>query len=219
METESISVCLCGLDLRLCHVNPSNDADLWFSNFLFNKCETSSIKNDSLSSKLGIYLWFLNVLKGTKTDSKFEFMNFINHFPNSLYKWLEAKANTSFETQVKNINRTGFGEFYGEGLFKARNLPFKDNLIKNHIVIYLVDQLSTKNKFDISALLFTVSESASILSTTYDDIYRLYEEGYLIAKTRLTKQAVIPVYLPVFTLGNVLGLYLSGYGETKQSSR
>ncbi|EDM65936.1 hypothetical protein PE36_08041 [Moritella sp. PE36] len=220
--TESITYCCCGYDLRTYRALKSDPINVELSKLVTNakadKNNDSILYQVDLSHRYGALLWFYLQHNDDTSNLQSSYVSFgraISYFsdwPNDLYSTFEAMVNKAEITQVVAFNKMPFSDVFGSLLLDASKLPSRNvthNFILRDITSYLINLVRTHAKSkhpNIADTLLTILEVAALLSTSHEQIYRLYETGHLIIAVRLKQFHRLSVNIPAFHLRHVIEL-------------
>ena len=132
-----------------------------------------------------------------------------------LYQELDQVVVQSGIKLTQTYNRTAFNAVFGDLLLECSRLPMRDigrNFVLKAVVEYLQGVVS-KNPREVHAniadLLLSLNEVSALLSTSYEQVYRLYQEGYLPLGYRPFSMTKLAAGTPAFHLRNVIELKLA----------
>lgn len=218
-KSELITHCECGFDLRDASIRDASADNIALSKLVV---EGERLEAQSITSWLGALLWFIRIHKGMISDSKWgepDISGAVEYFaswPISLEQELKKMADSADMKLVKAFNHSDFSEVFGDLLFASRKLPSSD-LRQNFILKAIIEFLhklvrdNPKSKVaNIGDLKLTVPETAALLTTSTEQVYRLYEEGYLQSSTRFKLHSKLTPNYAVFFLRHVIELRASG---------
>ncbi len=222
LRDELLSKCSCGFDLAEASVSPASADKLQLSRLvtgdIFDSCNPL-LQSRSLSIRNGALLWHcLHTGSATVDDITFdsyglaEAIGYFEDWPASLMQELEAAASNADQKLLKDFNKTAFQHIFGDILLTSRWLPVSD-LSQNFVLATVIEFLSAlvdshpKSKLaNVADLLLTVPEAAAVLSTTHEQIYRLYQEGYLELAFKPQLHQKLAAHKPAFYLRQVVEL-------------
>lgn len=218
-DTEQIETCDCGFDLRDVVTTVASSEQIAISQLVV---EGEGQNTLSISHWLGALLWFSRYKQpqlALNTVDEPEFSRavvFFSRWPNAFVRDLEGVAAQAEMKLVRGFNHTCFSEVFGELLSSSRKLPSSDtqqNFILKAVIDFL-EQLVRDNpktkEANIADLKLTVVEAAALLTTSTEQVYRLYEEGYLHSSVRFKLHSKLSPNDAVFFLRHVVELRMAG---------
>lgn len=226
-ESEKIALCECGYDLRKAEVAKSTLEQIAISKLVL---EGESEKALSITNWLGSLLWYSRHSQSQLVNNALgepdfsQAIQYFSNWPASFYHELEGVVQNAEMKLLKSFNHTRFNEVFGELLTSVRKLPSRD-LRQNFVLKAVIDflqQLVRDNpktkEANIADLRLTVVETAALLTTSIEQVYRLYEEGYLQSSRRLEMHCKLSPDDAVFFLRHVMELRLSGMSSDYSSN-
>ncbi|WP_448565929.1 TniQ family protein [Thalassotalea ganghwensis] len=187
IDQESITHCSCGFDLRTANTELTCHKDHLVSAAFFNK----EIVNDNplladidLSGKFSAIAWYQARKKTHDFDSE-EIITYFRNWPECLANELSELKKQAKMKLLNEFNKTPFSFIFGQLItdsFSLSQNKSEPHFITNFIskfLFELVDENPRRNEPNIADMLLTISETAAILSTSYEQVYRLYETGIL----------------------------------------
>tara|TARA_R110001583_G_scaffold96841_1_gene241533 strand:- start:4516 stop:5754 length:1239 start_codon:yes stop_codon:yes gene_type:complete len=222
LRHELLSKCSCGLDLAEASVSPASEDKLQLSRLVTGDVFDSRnplLQTQSLSVRNGVLLWhFLHTGSAKAGDIELDSsglasaIGYFEDWPASLMQELEAAASNADQKLLKDFNKTAFQHIFGDILLASRWLPVSD-LSKNFVMATVMEFLSSlvdshpkSKRANVADLLLTVPEAAAVLSTTHEQVYRLYQEGYLELAFKPQLHQKLAAYKPAFYLRQVVEL-------------
>ncbi|KLV05258.1 hypothetical protein C9I92_10730 [Photobacterium ganghwense] len=218
-DTEQIETCSCGFDLRDAGTNVASSEQIAISQLVVEGEMQNAL---SISHWLGALLWFyrykqsqlsLNVVKEPEFGRAVEYFS---QWPNAFVRDLHELATQAEMKLVRGFNHTRFSEVFGDLLSSSRKLPSSDtqqNFILKAVIDFL-QQLVRDNpkakETNIADVKLTVVEAAALLTTSTEQVYRLYEEGYLQSSVRFKLHSKLSPNDAVFFLRHVVELRMAG---------
>jgi hypothetical protein len=221
-KSEVISNCECGQDLTQIQPEKATDEALIISKLIADENTSYSHvlakSNPSLRNGALLFYWLRHHDRQIESVSSFDFtgaIQYFNHWPASLYAELDQDVAKASNTQIKDFNKTAFQDVFGPILQHARisQTPNADsNFVQAALVKYLIFFVSNNPKSKISNLgdlLLNISETATLLACSYEQVYRFYEEGYLQLSFSPVLHLKLSVGTPAFYLRQVIELLLA----------
>lgn len=224
MQSDSLTHCRCGFDLRTATTAPANQEALQLASLAAGMSMQSNnplFTTEHHSVRFGALLWFqqwksrspegvgeASVLAGA--------MGFFASWPDSFRGELQQQVDLALLKQTKPFNHTAFSEVFGMLIADSRQLPMRDlgrNFILRTLFEYLTDLVVANPKTrvaNLGDLLLSALEAAALLSTTVEQVYRLQQEGLLAMAIRPASRATLSPHAPAFRLRQVI--------EVRQSS-
>ncbi len=222
-RTESFTVCICGFDLRNAPIKPASKTNLVLSRIIAGDLIESAsplLSISDLSIRFGLILWYLRHQK-YKTSEFVEHgflhnvvpaISYFDNWPHGLHHELDVLVNSAELKLVQTFNKTGFSTIFGDLILSCQNIPVREiqhNFILNTVTDYLVElvRLNPKGKqANIADLLLSVMEVSILLNTSHDQVYRLYQEGYLALSFKPKLHNKLSRHQPAFYLRQVIEL-------------
>lgn len=144
-----------------------------------------------------------------------EAIDYFELWPNSFYAELNSDMAIALDTQTRNFNKTAFLNVFGPILQQvsipsAKNID--SNFIRDALVNFLIALVSNNPKSktpNLGDLLLNISETASLLACSHEQIYRFYEEGYLQLSFSPVLHQKLSIGTPAFYLRQVIELLLA----------
>lgn len=218
-ESEQIIYCECGFDLREAVPESGTFEYIAISRLVV---EGDTQNAFSITNWLGALLWYSRfkqrqIIHNEFSEPKLELaVEYFSNWPEAFERDLVEVVNLAEMKLVKGFNHTRFSDVFEELLFSARKLPSSD-LRQNFVLKAVIDflqQLVRDNpktkEANIADVKLTVLEAAALLTTSKEQVYRLYEEGYLQSSTRLKLHSKLSPNDAVFFLRHVMELRWSG---------
>ncbi|ELC3206693.1 TniQ family protein [Vibrio parahaemolyticus] len=212
-ETESISQCECGFDLRNAQIEDATEAELLVARWLsgYDSNPLGLLKAEvKLSERFGFLLWYVNRY-GNIDDLSFKsFVEYCEGWPNALWLELDELKDKTEVVRVKEWKQLFFSEAYGGLLLECRQLPSRQlsqNTVLTQVLAYFINLIRdtpVQLKGNISDVLLSPLEASTLLSCTTDEIYRLYEFGEIKAAIRPKIHAKLATHEAAFTLRSVI---------------
>ncbi len=125
---------------------------------------------------------------------------------------LEQQAALSGGKLVCDYNKTSFHDVFGNIVGISRLLlkayPESDFVLTplENFLARLVDQNPQSRVPNVADLLISMPEAAILLSTSYEQAYRLYEEGYLRCAVKFKSHEKLVNGIGVFYLREIMEL-------------
>lgn len=226
-KTEQLTHCECGFDLRDASTITASPEHIAISQLVVEGENKNAL---SITSWLGTLLWFSrfkqkHVAQNAFGESEFEqAVQYFASWPQNFELELESVVSQAEMKLVKGFNHTRFSDVFGELLVSSRKLPSSDtrqNVVLKAVIdfLQLLVRVNPKTKeANIADLKLTVMETAALLTTSREQVYRLYEEGYLQSSTRLKLHSKLSPNDAVFFLRHVMELRWSGMASDYSSN-
>ncbi|USD58998.1 TniQ family protein [Vibrio sp. SCSIO 43140] len=212
-NTESITHCECGFDLRESEVKAAPNAELMTAKWLSgeNSLEAGLMsKAMTISERFGVLLWYLNRYGDTDDISFDSFVDYCSAWPSSLEQELDSLVEKADVIRIKDWRKVFFSEAFGSVLKDCRHLPSRE-LSKNVVLTEMLNKLSklvadnpASSKGNIADVLLSPLEASTLLSCTTDEVYRLYEFGEIKAAIRPRMHTKIASHESAFTLRSIV---------------
>ncbi|MGE4261606.1 TniQ family protein [Shewanella sp.] len=211
---ESITHCSCGFDLTKAIASESSK-DLLQLSGCFDTGQSQRLPNVlspiSVSERLSALLWFHKRYSRPLLDG----IDYFEKWPSQLYRELdEITANTE-QYMLDVFNRTFFSKVYGDIIATAANfdsISRGNSFIHRTVMSYFsafterFPRSKTPNQAD---LLLSIAETAAVLNTSIEQVYRLLEDGLLVSAKRLASHQKIEPHVGLFYLRQVFELRTS----------
>ena len=201
--SERFSQCNCGAKLKT--TAPASEADIAVSEGL------SGADAHDLVGKL---TWFAYQYGQDQEHASFNeaFIAYFKYWPDNFFAELDEKASRAREKQLRPYNHTKFDSVFGD-VIKVSKVAGPNVLRTNIIVDSLLEFFSDlveknpKQKHpNIADLLVNSSDAATLIGTTLEQVFRLYQEGQLTCCERLNKNERLQPDRCVFYLRQVVEL-------------
>lgn len=127
-------------------------------------------------------------------------------------KELEEQASLSGDKLICDYNKTSFHDIFGNivGISRLLLKPYPENDFVlaplENFLARLVDQNPQTRVPNVADLLISMPEAAILLGTSYEQAYRLYEEGYIKCAFRLKSHEKLLNGIGVFYLREIIEL-------------
>ena len=220
---ESITRCSCGFDFTKHQAIPAVADDFKLAWALYNSDE--SVQNRLLSEtkldvKIAAIAWYQRRHNIESFDSQ-QILNYFECWPSIFRAELEQKSEQAELQLIDTFNNTSFRDVFGDLIVHSFNLSrsrSERHFIAETVLEYLVALVSNNpktSKANIADLLLNIAETAALLSTSYEQVYRLYESGVLKVAFRQKLNHKLASREPAFYLRQVIELKKS-YGHSFQ---
>ncbi len=202
IESELITHCFCGFDLRKCDQEPADAESYW----QLNPEAFSAFGDCSFSEKLAV----LSLLERLAPDKNHEVL--LREGIDIFSRLLEERISEQFTLATKPLSQLPFRTLSAgliDELSRVSNLP--QDLISGVIKAILIKALDTP-KTSLGCIgdsLLSARECAFLLQSSVNDIYRLYETGVLSPAIRLSSKQALQSYQTIFRLRDIAGFTLS----------
>lgn len=221
LTSENITECECGFDLKNAPTQNADPLRVLLSrltigdSFDFGKT-TLGLCNQS--TRFGALLWyhleFVGNLEGDaiNVEGLSGAIEFFKKWPESFHSAMDRRLATWEASRYIEYNHTPFRKIFGDVLLHSSRLPSKDlshNFVLRELLAYLSNLVLSHPKSktaNVGDVLLTLSETASLLSTSYEQVERLYQEGFLKLTYRPHQQTTILPHKPAFRFRNVIEL-------------
>ncbi len=187
----------------------------------FDNTKNPLLTTPNLSLRFGVLLWYYRRFHSQQPygDDCGEVLthaiSYFEHWPENFYAELKHQIDSHYEYQIKRSNQTAFKDVFGTLLTESHRLPMPDigrNFILKAVVEFLTNQtpINPISKTpNIGDVLITPQEAACLLSTEIEQVYRLYQEGFIALAVKPSIEWHISSYLPAFYLREVIELRLA----------
>jgi len=221
LDSEVIGHCQCGYDLSLAPVTPADQKSLWLSNLVV-RCDLAGHspleETRSFSIRYAALLYFC-IINDADVNNEEEIekmlreaVGFYTCWPRIFNESLSSDLDLSKAKLVKGYNKTAVSFALGSKVLASdliRGLPLKENFILKEVLSFLSDVVASHPKSNLpnyGDMLLTVKESAALLQTTQEQVYLLFEDGYLLSSSKISSHVRFPPSQPVFFLRQVMEL-------------
>lgn len=224
IENQSITHCLCGFLLSEAEVASSKSANVILANSLISSDANATnilLKQPSLTHRLAALLWYKKRY-GKSNNSSFEgAIEYFERWPEIFYQELDTITQGAESRLIKLFNHTEFRSIFGELILYSRCLLPDDkdpHFINSAVICYLQRLTDTHPKMkkpNVADMLISISETAVVLGTTHEQVYRLYQDGILTSAFRQSMAHRIEPFKGVFFLRQVIE-YKNSFGNERQ---
>jgi len=213
--SEAFLECDCGC--KLTSSEQLNDADFKIASAL------ASISSQKI---VGLISWFAKVKQLDVTDADFNrtFVDYFSTWPDGFNAELDLLTNNARLKQLNPFNKTKFNSVYGnmirDGQIAATSN--RKNKVIDEIINYFVELVDSNPKAkhpNIADLLLCTFDTAVLLNTTTEQVYRLYQEGFLNCAYPQKKHEQLRADSHVFYLRQVIELQQAFAAETPQTKK
>lgn len=220
---ESITTCCCGHELAGSDVHQAERSALALSRNLIESDGSSSnplFSHASASQRMAALLWFQKRFNKSH-DAFTEAVDYFEDWPNVYYSELETIEVSAKLKLLDAFNRTSFRTVYGDLIKHARCLypdEYEPHFIYLATLEYLEQLVARHPKTrhaNIADTLLSIAETAVVLNTTHEQVYRLYQDGILHSAIRQSLHKRIDPNEGVFFLRQVIE-YRSSFGGVAQ---
>ncbi|QFU02073.1 hypothetical protein FIU83_10510 [Halomonas sp. THAF5a] len=221
LDSEMIGHCRCGYDLSRASVKSADPKSIWLSELVVQQdlggCSPLE-KTGSFSIRYAALLYFCIVNDADVNNEEEvermlrEAVDFYTCWPRAFHEVLSSDLEFSKAKLVKSYNKTALSFALGSKLSAStliKGLTLQENFILNEILVFLdgvVNSYPKSKHPNYGDMLLTVKEAAALLQTTHDQVYLLYEDGYLHSSSKIGSHARFPPNQPVFFLRQVIEL-------------
>lgn len=208
-----IGHCRCGYDLSRASVKSADPKSIWLSELVVQQdlggCSPLE-KTGSFSIRYAALLYFCIVNDADVNNEEEvermlrEAVDFYTCWPRAFHEVLSSDLEFSKAKLVKSYNKTALSFALGSKLSAStliKGLTLQENFILNEILVFLdgvVNSYPKSKHPNYGDMLLTVKEAAALLQTTHDQVYLLYEDGYLHSSSKIGSHARFPPNQPVF---------------------
>lgn len=221
VRDEVLLRCTCGFSLSEALLEQATAAELEISRLVSGHTFDSDnplLNSTSLSLRFGAIYWYLLRYQpefANENESYASAIEYFENWPNCLTQELSVIEDSSDEYLVQAFNKTAFKHLFGDLLWISRRLPSTHpakNFVLAEVIAFLrglVDRHPKGKNSNVADVLLTVSEAATLLVTTHEQVYRLYQEGSLELAFMPPLHQKLSVYQPAFYLRQVVELSLA----------
>ena len=227
IENESITHCLCGFelasDISKAKALSVKNKDVELLQCLMNS--ETSINNPlfnetTQSQRFTALLWYQDRYSKTDVFCLNDAADFFNKWPDNFYNELNHLSKNADMKLIDLFNKTAFSFIFGKLIL---SVPYsiqregQPHFIRIALLKYLTDLIENNPKAkkpNIADTLVSVTEAAIILGTSYEQIYRLHQDGILQSASRQKMNTRIDPHANAFYLRQVIE-YKSSFGDDK----
>lgn len=214
LRSESITHCSCGFDLRTAIASAASKEQIQLARCFDNGAQPSLpnvLSSASVSERLVALLWFHKRYSHQLLDA----VKYFDKWPFHLYQELDEITDNAEQYMLNAFNRTAFSKIYGNIIVTAallNSMSSNASFIHNAVMAYFTafpehfPRSQTPNQAD---LLLSIAETAVVLNTPIEQVYRLLEDGILVCAKRLACHQKIDPNVGLFYLRQVFELRLS----------
>ena len=223
IENESITHCSCGFELSCANTSPVNALDIEHLNKLLDKNERNEshplFNNTTLTERFAALLWYQERYSQTDNFCLDDVVGYFNKWPAVFYKELDELSKNAEMKLIDLFNKTEFKFIFGDAILscpntqKQKELHFIYRALLDYLVTLVESNPKTK-KPNAADLLVSVLEAATLLGTSVEQVYRLYQDGILQTAFRHKMNQRINPYKGAFFLRHVIE-YKTSFGNDK----
>jgi len=200
--SEAFLECSCGY--KLTSSEQLNDADFKIAFVL---------AGNNSQKIVGLISWFAKVKQLDVNDADFNlaFVNCFSTWPEGLTAELNLLTNNARLKQLNPFNKTKFNSVYGDLICDGQIAATSNrkNKVIDEIINYFVELVDSNPKAklpNIADLLLCTFDTAVLLNTTTEQVYRLHQEGFLNCAYPQKKHEQLRADSHVFYLRQVIEL-------------
>jgi len=162
--------------------------------------------------KLSTIAWFQKRYFDLDCFDNEAIINYFEKWPQNFYQELDEIAKNAELKLIDTFNKTSFTSIFGNLISSSNLLPENKNgvhfvwIIVENYLLDLVSKNPKSQKPNIADLLISIAEASAILSTSYEQVYRLYESETLKAAFRLKIKQKLTTNEGIFFLRQVVEL-------------
>ena len=136
-------------------------------------------------------------------------LEYFSRWPESLNNELQGCVDTAEQRLIAGFNKTSFQHVFGNMILSASYFPSEhanQNFILDEVLAFLAALVLDNPKIkraNIADVLLSVAEVAVVLATPHEQVYRLYQEGFLELSLRLPSKTKLGSHTPAFYLRQV----------------
>lgn len=220
IENQSIGNCSCGYDLSKAPTSIPSSEEYKLAIFMMEQKQVPNavlFNNKPLSHYFASLIWFQHRYQVFDSFNYMDLLNYFNSWPDSFHGELHKISSSAETLLIIPFNQTSFHFIFGDLILRAEAIntyDHKKHFIHEALIDYLcqlVNNHQKSTKPNIADILLSVTETAIILSTSNEQVYRLFEHGILQAAFNLKIQKRINANEGIFFLRQVIEFYQS-YG-------
>lgn len=207
----------CGCGLKITSSEQLNDADFKIA---------SALASSNSQKIVGLVSWFAKAKQLDVSDADFNcaFVDYFSTWPDGFNAELDLLTNNARLKQLNPFNKTKFNSVYGnvirDGQIAATSN--RKNKVIDEIINYFVELVDSNPKAkhpNIADLLLCTFDTAVLLNTTTEQVYRLHQEGFLNCAYPQKKHERLRADSHVFYLRQVIELHQAFAAETPQTKK
>ncbi len=204
--SEAFLECECGAAIR--PAAKANQANLKLAN---------ALAGNAVAKLVGLLAWFSQWQSISYDEDEFSvlFVSYFSNWPSGFEDELNKTAELAKVKQLRPFNHTPFNDVFGN-LLKNSKLACAGsqgyNTVQLAVITFLtklVEQNPKKKHPNLGDLLLSMLDAAVILGTSTEQVFRLYEEGFLAAAQQPKKNTFLKPSDNVFYLRQVIELQQS----------
>lgn len=220
IKNESITHCSCGFELSCADAHSVNKIDVeLLQNLMLSETSIDNplFNKTHLSQRFSALLWYQNRYSKPDIYCLNEAADFFSQWPENFYKELNYLSENAEMKQIDLFNKTVFSFIFNDLILSISRCIQSDgqlNFIRVALMDYLiilVEKNPKSKKPNVADMLLSVSEVAIILGTSYEQVYRLYQDGILQNAFRYKMNRRIDPHAGVFFLRQVIE-YKTSFG-------
>jgi hypothetical protein len=231
LENGSVTHCLCGYEFALATTAKADELTFLLSKSLINADPVSSnplLNVRSASQRFAALVWYQERYSDGTENVFRDAVLYFNDWPKNFYQELDKVTLGAEQRLIDWFNKTPFYQLYGDIILRSQCLyPYDKE--PHFIYLALMDYLELlvqsnpkSTKPNVADMLVSVAETAVMLATTNEQVYRLYQEGVLKHAFRQPLRQRIDPDTAIFHLrqvieykssfgANSIGMYLSAW--------
>tara|TARA_R110002050_G_scaffold46605_1_gene109571 strand:- start:7497 stop:8723 length:1227 start_codon:yes stop_codon:yes gene_type:complete len=229
IENESIDHCVCGFEFIKASSAKACQQDIKLSGCLISGNDSSSsplFTSVSATHRFSALAWHQK-----RYPEEHQYIDAIEYFeawPDNFYRELDTITSHADLRLVNLFNKTAFKFIYGDLILQSQCIHPEEkepHFIHSALMEYLHNLVKShpkSKKPNIADMLVSVAETAALLSTNYEQVYRLYQDGILSSGYRQKMKQRVDPHVGVFYLRQVIeykasfgvnarGVYLSSW--------
>lgn len=188
IENGSITHCSCGYEFASAAVMRAEGAALLLSRCIIHADSASSnplLSLPSTSQRFAALIWYQDRYSNNTECNFSDAVEYFDEWPKKFYQELELISLGAEQRLIDWFSKTPFRYIFGDIILRSQCLyPIdKDShFIRSALMNYLelmVHANPKSKKPNAADMLVSVAETAVILATTHEQVYRLYQEGIL----------------------------------------
>lgn len=220
--SESLCTCSCGVDLRNAETKPAEEWEIEISRLIAGELSEQGhplLGLHSLSMRFACFLWFqlysrhkMNSCGKVDVSALKDAVEYFSNWPDVFLIELKARAESAKDYLVKDFNHTRVQYVFGN-IILISHLLFgysgEGGFVRSHIEDFLIGLVNSHPRSrvpNIADLLVSMPEAAVLLCTTHEQVYRLYQEGYLKLAAKLKGHEKLTGGVGAFHLRDIIEL-------------
>ncbi|WP_137226046.1 TniQ family protein [Shewanella sp. MEBiC00475] len=225
IENESITHCACGFEFATALSAKADNQAVLLSRSLFDGDALSNnpllFMGTSATHRFAALLWFYKRHEVYFEDLAHASISYFENWPIGFDQELDEISKGAELGLIDLFNRTSFKFIFGDLILDSQCLlpegkePHFIYIGLMKYICKLVESHPKSKKPNVADMLVSVAETAVLLSTPHEQVYRLYQDGVLASGYRQKMKQRVDPYIGVFYLRQVIE-YKCSFGSDRQ---